>query len=177
MDKFQERNLDSGNIFLFGEIDDENSQQAIEQLLYLNSKKRARPKTITVWINSPGGLLQPAYAMVDIFGKLKSQVRTIGIGTVESAAAFVLMGGTKGQRLLSRYASVMIHEYFWSNSGSFTEIKGRQIEIENTRKRQVQFISEYSGKTLAQAGKFLRHEEVWLCAEEALKHGIVDNIY
>ena len=177
MDKFQERNLDTGNIFLFGEIDDENSQMVIEQLLYLDSKKRGRPKVIKLWINSPGGLLQPAYAMADLFDKLKSDVSTIGVGTVESAATFVLMAGTKGKRLISKYASVMLHEYFWSNSGSFTEMKGRQKEIENTRARQMEFIVERTGRTHAQAAKLLKHEEVWLSANEALKNGLVDGIY
>ena len=121
--------------------------------------------------------MQPAYAMADLFDKLKSDVSTIGVGTVESAATFVLMAGTKGKRLISKYASVMLHEYFWSNSGSFTEMKGRQKEIENTRTRQMEFIEERTGKTHVQAAKLLKHEEVWLSANEALKHGLVDGIY
>ena len=177
MEKFQEKNLEQGNVFVFGEIHEERIERIIEQILYLSSKKRGRPKEITVWINSPGGLLQPALALADLFDHIKPKIKTIGLGTVESAAAYVLMAGTKGKRFISKYSSIMLHEFSWSNSGSYTEMASRQKEIEKTRERQSEFVSAKSGKSIAQIKKILRHEETWLSPQEAIEWGLVDGIY
>ena len=177
MEKYQEKNLDSGNIFVFGEIHEERIERVIEQTIYLSSKKRGRPKELRVWLNSPGGLLQPALALADLFDSLKVDVRTIGLGTVESAAAFVLMAGTRGKRYISKYSSIMLHEFSWSNSGSYTEMNSRQREIERTLERQSEFVASCTGKTVSQIKTILRHEETWLAPEEAIEWGLVDGIY
>ena len=177
MEKFQERNLDGGQLFLFGEINEENAQRVIEQLVYLDGRRRARPHEITVWVNSPGGLLQPALAIADVFDRCRATIRTIGMGTVESAASYVVMAGSRGHRFVSRYASIMIHEFTWSNSGSYTEMQGRKREVENTQKRQLAFVAERTGATPAQVRRILRHEETWLTPEEAIELGVVDGIY
>ena len=177
MEKFQEKNLDAGNVFVFGEIHEERIERIIEQILYLSSKKRGRPKEITVWINSPGGLLQPALALADLFDHIKPKIKTIGLGTVESAAAYLLMAGTKGRRFISRYSSVMLHEFSWSNSGSYTEMASRSKEIEKTRERQTEFVMSRTGQTKQKVKKILRHEETWLSPEEAVEWGLVDGIY
>lgn len=177
MEKFQERNLDTGNLFIFSEITEERVERTIEQLVYLGNKKRGRPKVITVWINSPGGLLQPALALADIFDNVAPTIRTIGLGSVESAASYVLMAGTKGHRYISKYSSIMLHEFSWANSGSYTEMAGRKKEIETTRRRQIEFVHARTGAPMTKIKRLLRHEESWLAPQEAIEFGLVDGIY
>jgi ATP-dependent Clp protease protease subunit len=175
MEKFQEKLLDKGHLVLFGEIEEENVQDMVEQLLYLSTGRR-RPRAITIWINSTGGLLQPTFALCDLFDQLEIPVHTVGMGTVESAAALVLMAGAKGKRSMMRNCSLMVHEYSWSNSGSYTEMSSRMKEVQSTIDKQLAFMSHHMKKSLTELKKVVKHEESWLTPEEAIKWGIVDKI-
>ncbi len=175
MERYQERILDKGHLVLFGEIDEENTRQLVEQLLYLTASKK-RPVPVTIWINSTGGLLQPTFALADFLCRLKVPVTTIGMGTVESAAALILMSGSKGKRSMMKNCSLMVHEYSWSNSGSFTEMSSRMKEVKNTIQKQLAFMSKHSGKSVDALREIVRHEETWLTPEEAVKWGIVDKV-
>jgi len=177
MEKYQERNLEGGHVLLFGEITEERAEKVVEQVLYLEGKRKGRPKEVCLWIHSSGGLLQPALALSDLFDNIRLPVRTIGLGTVESAAAYLLMAGTKGRRMLSRYASIMVHEFSWNNSGSYTEMKGRSKEIEQTLKRQIEFVCERTGLPARKVRKLLKHAETWLTPDEALEWKLIDEIY
>lgn len=172
MEAFQTKNLDKGHITLFGEVDDEMVQTLIEQLLYLEARRSVRE--ITMWINSTGGLLLPAFGLTDVMGLLATPIRTIGLGTVESAATVVLTSGTPGRRLMTPTASMMLHEYAWSNSGSMTEMRGRMSEIRNTARKQVEHLVRVTGRPEAEVKKLLRHEETWLTPPEAQALGLID---
>jgi len=126
METHQVKNLDKGHIAVFGDVDDEKVQAVIEQLLYLENRRSVRE--VTIWVNSAGGLLQPAFGLSDVMLVLEKPIRTIGLGTVESAATVLLTSGTPGRRLVTPNASLMIHEYSWSNSGSVTEMRGRMTD-------------------------------------------------
>lgn len=174
MDGHQSKNLDRGIVPLFGEIDDEAIQNVLEQIFYL--EKRSTVKEITLWINSTGGLLQPALGLSDVLELLKTPVRTIGLGTIESAATVVLMSGSKGRRFVTQNASVMVHEYSWSNSGSMTEMRGRQVEILQTAEKQIRHFCLKSGLSPEVAKTLLRHEETWLNPQRAVELGLIDGI-
>jgi ATP-dependent Clp protease protease subunit len=182
MEKHVEKLIDHGHLTLFGEIDEEKVEDLMEKMLYLTKvksagRRRRRPSQITLWINSAGGLLQPAFALVDLFDILGRPVSTVGLGSVESAAALVLMAGTKGRRFVTRHCSVMLHEYTWSNSGSFTEIQGRLKEVHQTLDKQLAVMSRFTGKSRSDLRKILKHEETWLTPQEAIEWGIVDKLY
>jgi ATP-dependent Clp protease protease subunit len=174
VDRFQEENLEQGHITLFGEVDDALIQGALEQLFYLEGKPDL--KEITLWINSDGGLLQAAFGMADIMELIKTPIRTVGLGSVESAATVLLASGTPGRRFLTRNASVMVHEYSWANSGSVTEMKGRMVEIQNTSRKQLAHLVRTTGKSERKVRELLRHEETWLRPEQAVTWGLVDAV-
>ncbi len=174
MENFQVKNLERGHLTLFGEVDDEKVCTLIEQLAYLEGRRSVRE--ITLWINSAGGLLQPAFGLADLMEVLSKPIRTIGLGTVESAATVILMSGTRGRRLATRNASVMIHEYSWSNSGSVTEMEGRMTEIKNTARKQVAHLVKCTGRTEVEVRGLLRHQETWLTPEECRDWGLIDGI-
>ncbi len=174
METFQTKNLDRGHITVFGEIDDEKIQSVIEQLIYLETKRSL--KEITLWINSPGGYLQPSFGLADFMTQLSKPIRTIGVGTVESASTVILTSGTPGLRILTPSSSLMIHEYSWSNSGSVTEMRGRMTEIQNTARKQLEHLVRVSGRSLEEAQKLLQHQETWLSPEAAIEWGLVDAV-
>lgn len=174
MEAFQTKNLDKGHITLFGEVDDEMVQTLIEQMIYLEGKRSVRE--ITLWVNSTGGLLLPAFGLADVMALLATPIRTIGLGTVESAATVVLTSGTRGRRLMTASASMMLHEYAWSNSGSMTEMRGRMAEIKNTARKQVEHLVRVTGRSEAEVKKLLRHEETWLSPAQAQERGLVDGV-
>ncbi len=175
MEKYEEKLLDKGHVMIFGNILEEKMERVIEQLLYLETKRGV--KTITVWIDSTGGLLQPALAVADVFEHCSKPIKTIGIGSVESAATFILVAGTKGMRYVSRNCSLMVHEFSWSNSGSYTEMTSRMKEIEATYRRQFDFLSRHTGKSEKELRRIVKHEETWLTPEEAIEWGFVDDVY
>ncbi len=175
MERFQEKLLEKGHLTLFGEIDEENVQSLVERMLYLSTARR-KPAPITLWINSTGGLLQPTFALIDLFGQLETTVATIGMGTVESAASLVLMAGAKGKRSIMQNCSLMVHEYSWSNSGSFTEMSSRMKEVQHTIRKQTEFMAERTGKSKSSLKQIVKHEETWLTPEECVKWGIVDRV-
>lgn len=174
MEAYQTKNIDKGHIALFGEVDDEMVQTLIEQMIYLEGRRTVRE--ITLWINSTGGLLLPAFGLTDVMAVLETPIRTIGLGTVESAACVVLTSGTRGRRLMTPTASMMLHEYAWSNSGSMTEMRGRMDEIRNTARKQVEHLARVTGRPQAEVRKLLRHEETWLSPEKAQELGLVDGV-
>ena len=175
MERYQEKLLEKGHLTLFGEIDEEQVEALVEQMLYLTANRR-KPRPITLWINSTGGLLQPTFALIDLFGQVKTPVSTVGMGTVESAASLVLMAGTPGKRAIMKNCSLMVHEYSWSNSGSFTEMSSRMKEVQHTIEKQLAFMSRHTGKTRVSLREIVRHEETWLTPDEAVKWGIVDKV-
>jgi ATP-dependent Clp protease protease subunit len=174
VEEFQTDNLDRGHVYLIGEVDDEKIGMLIEQLVYLG--RRRRVTEVTLWVNSSGGLLQPAFALVDLMAALGKPVRTVGLGTIESAAALILIGGTRGRRLMTRCASMMLHEYSWSNSGSVTEMRGRMTEIQNTLKKQVEHLVRCSGRGEDEVRALLKHEETWLTPVQAVEWGLIDRV-
>lgn len=174
MEDYQAENLDRGHVYLIGEVDDDKIGALIEQLVYLG--RRRRVAEVTLWVNSSGGLLQPAFALVDLMAALGKPVRTVGLGTIESAAALILIGGTRGLRLMTRCASMMLHEYSWSNSGSVTEMRGRMTEIQNTLKKQIEHLVRCSGRDEDAVRALLKHEETWLTPVQAVEWGLIDRV-
>lgn len=178
MEQYQEKLLERGHLTLFGEIGEETIERLAEKFLFLSTAptRRKRPKDITLWINSPGGLLQPTFALIDLLTQMKNDLMTVAMGTVESAAVLVLLAGTTGKRYITPHCSLMVHEYSWSNSGSYTEMNSRMREVRRTIDKQLDYMSERTGKSKTQLKKIVRHEETWLTPEEALEWGLVDKI-
>lgn len=174
MDDYKADLLDRGHVTVFGEVEEDRIQEALEQIFYLEGKPEV--EEITLWINSDGGLLQPAFGLADMLELVETPVRTIGLGTVESAATVLLTAGTPGRRFLTRNASVMVHEYSWANSGSVTEMRGRMTEIQNTSRKQIDHLRRTTGLSEKAVRKLLRHEETWLVPEQAVELGLVDAV-
>ena len=159
-------------IFISGEINDNMANTVIAELLYLDSINH---EDISIYINSPGGVITSGMAIYDTMKFIKSDVVTICMGMAASMAAFLLSSGTKGKRYILPNADVMIHQPLGGAEGQATDIKIACDRILNLRNRLNSILSENTGKKLNKVEKDTERDN-YLTAEEALSYGLVDKI-
>ena len=162
--------------FLYGEIDDSTVMDAIYWITYENLKPGN--EVLTMYINSEGGSLQDAFALIEVMQKSKKVIRTIGIGSVCSAAFLIFAAGTKGQRIISETASVMCHQYSDGFSGKYHDIKAVAKENELANQRMVNLLKEFTElETRTIKSKLLPPSDVWFTADELIELGVADSIF
>lgn len=159
-------------IFISGEINDTLANSVIAELLYLDSLNH---EDISIYINSPGGVITSGMAIYDTMNFVKSDVSTICIGMAASMAAFLLSSGSKGKRYILPNADVMIHQPLGGAEGQATDIKIASDRIINLRERLNRILSKNTGKSLSKIEKDTERDN-YLSAEEAVKYGLVDKI-
>lgn len=159
-------------IFISGEINDSTANSVIAELLYLDSLSH---EDISIYINSPGGVITSGMAIYDTMNFVKSDVCTICIGMAASMAAFLLSSGCKGKRFILPNADVMIHQPLGGAEGQATDIKIASDRIIGLRNKLNKILSKNTGKHLNKIIKDTERDN-YLSAEEALDYGIVDKI-
>lgn len=162
--------------FLTGEIDDENVRKIIQWVIFENSSN-VSDKTLTLYINSPGGDLYEAFALIDIMQASKYPIRTIGIGQIMSAAFLIFCSGTKGHRIIGKNTGIMCHQLSDTFDGKHHDLKATMKEVENCNKRMVSIIKKSSSLDERNINsKLLNSTDVYLKAEEMLNYGLADQI-
>ena len=159
-------------IFISGEINDNLANTVIAELLYLDSINH---EDISIYINSPGGVITAGMAIYDTMQFIKSDVVTICMGMAASMAAFLLSSGTRGKRFILSHADVMIHQPLGGAEGQATDIKIACDRILNLRNRLNNILVDNTGKALSQIEEDTERDN-YLNAEEALEYGLVDKI-
>lgn len=159
-------------VILSGEINDDSANLAIAQLLYLDSLNH---DDISLYINSPGGVITSGMAIYDTMNFIQSDVSTICMGMAASMAAFLLSCGTKGKRFILPNAEVMIHQPLGGAQGQATEIQIAAEHILKMKKRLNKILSINTGKDLKMIESDTERDH-FLDAEEAMEYGIVDQI-
>ena len=168
--------LNSHVHFLTGEIEEENIENAIKWIVYENLICGNSPKTLTMYINSSGGNLNDSLGLIDIMRTSQCPIRTIGIGSICSAAFMIFSSGTKGERYIANNTSIMCHQYTDGMEGKHHDIKSRFKELELTNTRMIEVLKENTGlETRTIKSKLLCPTDVWLTAEELIELGIADN--
>ena len=168
--------LNSHVHFLTGEIEEENIENAIKWIVYENLICGNNPKTLTMYINSSGGNLNDSLGLIDIMRTSQCPIRTIGIGSICSAAFMIFSSGTKGERYIANNTSIMCHQYTDGMEGKHHDIKSRFKEVELTSTRMIELLKENTGlETRTIKSKLLCPTDVWLTAEELIELGIADN--
>ena len=159
-------------IFISGEINDTLANSVIAELLYLDSLNH---NDISLYINSPGGLITSGMAIYDTMNFIKSDVSTICIGMAASMAAFLLSSGSKGKRYILPNADVMIHQPLGGAEGQATDIKIASDRIISLRNKLNKILAKNTGKSLSKIEKDTERDN-YLTADDALMYGIVDKI-
>jgi len=159
-------------IFISGEINDSVANSVIAELLYLDSINH---EDISIYINSPGGVITSGMAIYDTMNFVKSDVTTICIGMAASMAAFLLSSGTIGKRYILPNADVMIHQPLGGAEGQATDIKIAAERILELKRRLNRILAKNTGKSLSKIEKDTERDN-YLTADEVVKYGLVDKI-
>ena len=161
-------------VFLGGEIYDEMANLIVAQMLFLEMENP--DADISLYINSPGGSVTAGMAIFDTMRYIKPQVRTVCVGMAASMGAFLLMAGEKGKRFALPNAEVMIHQPSGGAQGQATDVTIQAEWLLRTKKKMNGLMSEMTGQPLEIIERDVERDH-FMTAEEALRYGIVDQIY
>jgi ATP-dependent Clp protease protease subunit len=160
-----------------GDINDETVDKAIRWLLYENMDTSNADKMLTLYINSTGGSLTDAFALIDIMRRSKFVVQTIAIGNVMSSAFLLFSAGDKGHRYVSKNTSGMCHQFSDSMDSKYHDIKSAMKESESLNERMIRVLVETTGLPRAKVRtKLLGPSDIYLSAEEMVELGVADHI-
>lgn len=159
-------------IILSGEINDTLSNNIVAMLLYLDSINH---DDISIYINSPGGIITSGMAIYDTINFIKSDVSTICIGMAASMAAIILSSGTKGKRYILPNGEVMIHQPLGGAEGQATDINIVANHILNLKNKLNRILSNNTGKDIKDI-ELDTERDHYLSSEEALEYGLIDKI-
>lgn len=160
-------------IFLTGQIYDEMAALICAQLLFLESEDSK--KDISMYINSPGGVVTSALSILDTMRYIKCDVSTLCIGQACSAGSLLLSSGTKGKRYVLPNARVMIHQPSGGAQGQATDIEIHAREILNLRERLNKIYADNTGQDIETINTAMERDR-FMSAEDALEFGLVDKI-
>jgi ATP-dependent Clp protease, protease subunit len=160
-------------IFLGGPIDDGVANTVIAQLLFLESEDPK--KDISLYINSPGGVITSGLAIVDAMNHIKPDVSTVVVGMAASMGAVILSAGVKGKRFALPNAEIMIHQPHGGAEGQATDIEIAAKRIIASRAVTNKILSKNTGQPLARIEQDV-DRDFFMTAEEGKKYGIVDKI-
>jgi len=160
-------------VFLGTPIDDAVGNLIMAQLLHLESEDP--DKDINLYVNSPGGDITSLFAIYDTMQYIKPDVSTICMGQAASAAAVLVLAGTKGKRYALPHSRILLHQPHGGASGQAVDIEIQAKEITRYRKLLEELIAEHTGQTLEKVSKDTDRDYI-LTAEEAVEYGVVDEV-
>ncbi|MGB9711575.1 MAG: ATP-dependent Clp endopeptidase proteolytic subunit ClpP [Dissulfurimicrobium sp.] len=160
-------------VFLGGPIDDDMADLVIAQLLFLEAEDPKRD--ITLYINSPGGIVTAGLAIYDTMQYIKCDVSTLCLGQASSMGAFLLAAGAKGKRYCLPNARILIHQPMGGFQGQATDIDIHAREILRLRQRLNELLAVHTGQPL---GKIQEDTErdYFMGGEEAKNYGLIDKV-
>lgn len=161
-------------VFVTGEVEDGMASLIVAQLLFLESENPS--KDISMYINSPGGVVTAGMAIHDTMQYIKPRVSTVCIGQAASMGSFLLAAGEPGMRIALPNARIMVHQPSGGARGMASDIEIQAREILRLRVRLNSLYAKYTGKTLPEIEKAM-DRDTFLEAEEAREFGIVDKVF
>jgi ATP-dependent Clp protease protease subunit len=160
-------------IFLGSEVDDKIANRLCAQLLLLSAED---PRSdISLYINSPGGVVSAGLAIYDTMRLIPNDVSTLALGLAGSMAQFLLCAGTAGKRYSLPHAQVLMHQGSAGFGGTAADIEIYAGQLERTGITMIHLIAEHTGQPVER----IEHDSLrdrWFSAEEARDYGMVDHI-
>jgi len=160
-------------VFIDGEIFDLTADLVVAQLLFLESQDPERD--ISLYINSPGGVVTAGLAIYDTIQYIKPNVQTICLGQASSMAALILACGTKGKRFVLPSSRMLIHQPWGGVQGQVSDIKVQAREILRLKKLTIDYFALHTGKQPDEVARDLERD-FYMSAEEAVTYGLADKI-
>jgi ATP-dependent Clp protease protease subunit len=161
-------------IFLGEPIEDHIANLVIAQLLFLESEDPT--KDISLYINSPGGVVTSGLAIYDTMQYLKAPVSTICIGMAASMASVLLAAGAKGKRFALPNSRIMIHQGSAGFRGNTPDVEIQMREVMHLTERLTGILAAHTGQT-AEKVKSDSDRDFYMGAEEAKAYGLIDEVF
>ncbi|MDR7101851.1 ATP-dependent Clp endopeptidase proteolytic subunit ClpP [Croceicoccus sp. BE223] len=161
-------------VFVTGQVEDTMASLIVAQLLFLESEDSN--KDISMYINSPGGVVTAGMAIHDTMQYIKPRVSTVCIGQAASMGSFLLAAGEPGMRIALPNARIMIHQPSGGARGMASDIEIQAREILRIRRRMNDLYVKYTGKDLDTIEKAM-DRDTFLEADEAKEFGLVDQVF
>ena len=160
-------------VFLTGAVDDADASLVCAQLLFLESENPN--KDISLYINSPGGVVTAGLAIYDSIGYIRPDVSTVCIGQAASMGSLLLAAGAKGKRYALPNSRIMVHQPSGGVQGQATDIEIQAKEILALRARLNSIYAEHTGQPLEVIESAVDRDR-YMTPAEALEFGIIDEI-
>ena len=160
-------------IFLGTAIDDNVANLVIAQLLFLQSEDS--DKDISLYINSPGGVVTSGLAIYDTMQFLTCDITTYCVGQAASMGAVLLAAGAKGKRYALPNARIMIHQPLGGAQGQATDINIQAQEIMRIKKILNQILSSHSKKSIKDLERDTDRDN-FMSASQAVEYGLIDKV-
>jgi len=167
------RLLNERIIFLGTPVDDQIANLIVAQLLHLESDDP--DKDISLYINSPGGVVYPGLAIYDTMQFIKPDVQTICVGMAMSMGAIILAGGAKGKRMALPNSKILIHQGSAGFHGQPTDIEIQAREGIGLKRLMEEIMARHTGQDLEKISKDM-DRDFYMTAQEGQEYGIIDSV-
>ena len=160
-------------VFVVGPINDAVASLVTAQLLFLESEDPK--KEISLYINSPGGLVTAGLGIYDTMQYIKPEISTLCIGQAASMGSFLLAAGAKGKRFSLPNSRIMVHQPSAGFQGQATDIEIHANEVLSLKKRLNEIYSKHTGKSVDDIKKALERDN-FMTADAAKEFGLIDKV-
>ena len=160
-------------VFVVGPINDTVASLVTAQLLFLESEDPK--KEISLYINSPGGLVTAGLGIYDTMQYIKPEVNTLCIGQAASMGSFLLAAGAKGKRFSLPNSRIMVHQPSAGFQGQATDIEIHANEVLSLKKRLNEIYSKHTGKSVDEIKSALERDN-FITADAAKSFGLIDEV-
>ena len=160
-------------VFVVGPINDSIASLVTAQLLFLESEDPK--KEISLYINSPGGLVTAGLGIYDTMQYIKPEVTTLCIGQAASMGSFLLAAGAKGKRFSLPNSRIMVHQPSAGFQGQATDIEIHANEALSLKKRLNEIYSQHTGKSVVEIKSALERDN-FMTPENAKNFGLIDKV-
>ena len=160
-------------VFVVGPINDAVASLVTAQLLFLESEDPK--KEISLYINSPGGLVTAGLGIYDTMQYIKPEISTLCIGQAASMGSFLLSAGAKGKRFSLPNSRIMVHQPSAGFQGQATDIEIHANEVLSLKKRLNEIYSKHTGKSVDQIKSALERDN-FMTPDNAKSFGLIDKV-
>ena len=160
-------------IVLEGPIEERSASIIVAQLLFAESQ--APERDITIYINSPGGLVTAGMAIYDTMQYIKCDIQTIVMGQACSMGSLLASAGTKGKRLILPHARHMIHQPLGGASGQATDVQIQANELLRWKEELTLVYQKHTGQPLEKLRADMERDN-FMTAEQAVAYGLADRV-
>lgn len=160
-------------IFLGTPINDQVANLIVAQLLWLNQEDREAP--ISMYINSPGGVVYAGLAIYDTMQMLTNPISTFAVGVTASFGTVLLTAGTKGQRYALPHATLHMHQPLGGAQGQASDIEIQAREILRLKARLNEILAFHTGQSLETIDRDTERD-YYMDAKTAVEYGLIDQM-